>query len=87
VITVASPFALYLYTPPMLQYGVVKEEYVIKVPKERAPDGLKLNDQVGAVSGICAKLECREASNVAFKVMGRGDGAERNPHHGTEAAL
>lgn len=36
-------------SPPLthtLQYGAVKEEYVIKVPKERAPEGLELNDQV-----------------------------------------
>lgn len=28
------------------QYGVVNEEYVIKVPKSRAPDNLQVDDQV-----------------------------------------
>jgi len=31
----------------VLQYGLVKEEYIIKVPKDRAPEGLKVKDQVG----------------------------------------
>jgi hypothetical protein len=42
-----TPIPLLLTAP---QYGVVNEEYIIKVPKARAPDGLQLDDRVSDYS-------------------------------------